>query len=50
MLPKPQDVMFLKRLAMMGAMEDFVAVSSGELWRALDMSQQTASRRILELL
>ena len=50
MLPKPQDVMFLKRLAMMGAMEDFVAVSSGELGRSLDMSQQTASRRILELL
>lgn len=50
MLYKPQDIMFLKQLAMMGGMEDFVAVSSGELGRILGTSQQTASRRILELL
>ena len=49
-LYKPQDLQFLKHLAIMGGIDDFIALSSGELGRTLGTSQQTASRRILELL
>lgn len=40
----------LRKLAILGAMEDYVSVSSRELGEALEMSQQSASKRILELL
>ena len=50
MLYEPQEIQVLKHLAMDGAMDDFIPVSSGELGRELGVSQQTASRRILDLL
>lgn len=40
----------LKRIALMGGVDDYIAVSSRELGDALEMSQQSASKRILELL
>ena len=40
----------LRRIALLGGMDDYIAVSSRELGDALDMSQQSASKRILELL
>jgi riboflavin kinase len=46
----PDEVQVLKYLALSGAMDDFIPVSSGELGRDLGVSQQTASRRILDLL
>ena len=49
-LYNPHEIQVLKHLAMAGAMEDFIPVSSGELGRELGLSQQTASRRILDLL
>jgi riboflavin kinase len=50
MLYEPNELQVLKHLAMEGAMEDFIPVSSGELGKDLSLSQQTASRRILDLL
>jgi len=40
----------LRRIALMGGLHDYVALSSRELGDMLDMSQQSASKRILELL
>ncbi len=40
----------LRKLALLGAVDDYVAVSSRELGSILEMSQQSASKRILELL
>lgn len=40
----------LRKLAILGAMDDYIAISSRELGEALEMSQQSASKRILELL
>ncbi|MBP5203483.1 MAG: DUF120 domain-containing protein [Candidatus Methanomethylophilaceae archaeon] len=40
----------LWKLALLGAIDDYVAISSRELGTALEMSQQSASKRILELL
>lgn len=40
----------LRKLALLGAMDDYIAISSRELGEALEMSQQSASKRILELL
>lgn len=40
----------LRKLALLGAMDDYIAISSRELGDALGMSQQSASKRILELL
>ncbi|MDR3205656.1 MAG: DUF120 domain-containing protein [Candidatus Methanoplasma sp.] len=40
----------LRKIAMLGGLEDYVALSSRELGDTLDMSQQSASKRILELL
>ena len=40
----------LRRIALLGGMDDYIAVSSRELGAALEMSQQSASKRILELL
>ena len=50
MLYDPDEIQVLKYLALSGAMDDFIPVSSGELGRDLGVSQQTASRRILDLL
>lgn len=43
-------IVALRRIALMGGMHDFVVISSRELGEMLDMSQQSASKRILELL
>lgn len=40
----------LRKIALLGGFDDYVALSSRELGDALDMSQQSASKRILELL
>lgn len=40
----------LRKLALLGAIDDYIAISSRELGDALEMSQQSASKRILELL
>jgi len=40
----------LRRVALMGGMHDYIAISSRELGDKLEMSQQSASKRILELL
>lgn len=40
----------LRRIALLGGLKDNVTVSSRELGEALEMSQQSASKRILELL
>lgn len=40
----------LRKIALIGGMDDYVAVSSRELGDTLEMSQQSASKRILELL
>ncbi len=40
----------LRKLALMGAMDDYIAISSRELGHILEMSQQSASKRILELM
>jgi riboflavin kinase len=42
-------VQFLKRLAVMGALDNSISVSSTELGRELGISQQSASNWILEL-
>ena len=38
----------LRRIALLGGMDDYIAVSSRELGTALEMSQQSASKRIME--
>ncbi len=40
----------LRKLALMGALDDYISISSRELGEVLDMSQQSASKRILELI
>ncbi len=40
----------LRRIALLGGMHDYIAISSRELGDLLTMSQQSASKRILELL
>ncbi|MBO4797480.1 MAG: DUF120 domain-containing protein [Candidatus Methanomethylophilaceae archaeon] len=40
----------LRELALLGAIDDYISISSRELGDALEMSQQTASKKILELL
>lgn len=40
----------LKKIAIMGGLDDYIAVSSRELGDILEMSQQSASKRILRLL
>lgn len=47
---KPRDIAVLKTLAMLGAIDDHVVLSSRELGEALRTTQQTASHRILDLL
>jgi riboflavin kinase len=43
-------VLALRKIALMGGMHDYVSISSRELGDGLGMSQQSASKRILELL
>lgn len=45
-----QKVHPLKQLALLGGVHDYVAISSKELGRILGISQQSASKKILELL
>jgi len=40
----------LRKIALLGGIEDYVVLSSRELGDTLEMSQQSASKRILELL
>ena len=40
----------LRRIAVMGGMTDYVSMSSREFGKDLGISQQSASKRILELL
>lgn len=46
----PEDKELLKALAKIGGLHDYVYTSSGELAERIGVSQQTASRKILELL
>ncbi|HWG89455.1 MAG TPA: DUF120 domain-containing protein [Candidatus Thermoplasmatota archaeon] len=46
----PEEKEILKQLAKLGGLHDFVYTSSGELAERIGVSQQTASRKILELL
>jgi riboflavin kinase len=48
-LTRPSDVEALKHLALLGALDGPVEVSSGEFATLLGLSQQTASRRLIEL-
>lgn len=47
---KPQHLQTLKQIALMGGIHDFVSISSSGLGRTMSISQQSASKRILELL
>lgn len=47
---QPEDKEILKQLAKIGGLHDYVYTSSGELADKIGTSQQTASRKILELL
>jgi riboflavin kinase len=40
----------LRKLALLGAVDDYISISSRELGETLEMSQQSASKRILELI
>ena len=46
----PEDKELLKQLAKIGGLHDHVFISSSELAERIGVSQQTASRKILELL
>jgi riboflavin kinase, archaea type len=46
---RPADVEALKQLALLGAMDDAIELASGEFAGLLELSQQTASRRLIEL-
>lgn len=48
-MPDADTIQALKELALLGAVQSFVEMSSGEFAKRLRTSQQTASRRILEL-
>lgn len=45
-----RNLIALRKIALMGGIDDYIAISSRELGIALDMSQQCASNRILGLL
>ncbi len=48
-MTRPADVEALKQLALLGALDDHVELASAEFATLLDLSQQTASRRLIEL-
>ncbi|MCG2825746.1 MAG: helix-turn-helix domain-containing protein, partial [Thermoplasmatales archaeon] len=45
-----ENLRVLKHLAMMDAVKDFIPISSGEIAKMLGISQQSASKKILELI
>ena len=45
-----KHVLALRKVALLGGIDDYIALSSGELGKILGTSQQSASKRILELL
>ncbi|MEM0448750.1 MAG: DUF120 domain-containing protein [Methanomassiliicoccales archaeon] len=45
-----RSIVALRRIALMGGARDYISLSSRELGEALGISQQSASKRILELL
>lgn len=48
-MPRPEDIAVLKEIANLGALHSLVEVSTSQLAQILGSSQQTASRRVLEL-
>lgn len=44
-----KNIFALKQLALMGALNDFIGISSGEFGKFMQLSQQAASKRILDL-
>lgn len=46
---RPADVEALKQLALLGGMDEHVELASGDFAALIDVSQQTASRRLIEL-
>lgn len=48
-MTRPADVEALKQLALLGALDDPIELASAEFATLLDLSQQTASRRLIEL-
>lgn len=48
-MTRPADVEALKQLALLGALDDHVELASAEFATLLELSQQTASRRLIEL-
>jgi riboflavin kinase, archaea type len=46
---RPADVEALKQLALLGALDDHIELASGEFAALLQLSQQSASRRLIEL-
>lgn len=48
-MTRPADVEALKQLALLGGLDDAVELASAEFATLLDLSQQTASRRLIEL-
>ena len=43
-------VVAMKNIALLGGVNDYISISSNELGSRLEISQQSASKRILELL
>jgi riboflavin kinase, archaea type len=48
-MPRPEDTFVLREIAQLGALHGLVEISTAQLASLLGLSQQTASRRILEL-
>lgn len=48
-MTRPADVEALKQLAILGGLDDAVEIASGEFAALLELSQQSASRRLIEL-
>ncbi|MGB1697836.1 MAG: DUF120 domain-containing protein [Thermoplasmatota archaeon] len=46
---KPADVEALKQLALLGALDDQIELASGDFANLIEVSQQTGSRRLIEL-
>ena len=47
---RDKHIATLKQIALLGGVHDYIAISSRELGELLDISQQSASKKILELL
>lgn len=46
---RPYDIEALKQLALLGGLDDYVELASGDFAALIEASQQTASRRLIEL-